>query len=101
MRPEIIKFLEENKNSNFTDTSLSNILRVLTPKAKETKEKINKWEFNLKKLLLLGNHRQNKKETYWMGKDICKSHIQKEVNIQNIYNELTQEQQQQTNKSLI
>ena len=33
-----------------------------------------------------------------MGKDICKSHIQKEVNIQNIYKDLTQEQQQQTNK---
>ena len=39
VRPETIKFLEENKNSNFTDTSLSNILRVLTPKAKEAKNK--------------------------------------------------------------
>ena len=62
VRPETIKFQEENKSSNFTDSSLSNIVCVLTPKAEETKEKINKWEFNLKKLLLLGNHHQTKRK---------------------------------------
>ena len=64
VRPETIKFLEENKSSNFTDISFSNVLCVLTPKARETKAKINKRDIKLKKLLLLGNHQQNKKATY-------------------------------------
>ena len=28
-----------------------------------------------------GNHQQNEKGIYWMEENMCKSHIQKEVNI--------------------
>ena len=45
IRPETIKFLEENIGSNLTDIGLSNVFAALTPKARETKTKINKWTY--------------------------------------------------------
>ena len=56
------------------DTSLSNIFLNMSPQARETKAKINKWDYiKLKKLLhSKGNHQQNKKTTYQTAKDICK-----------------------------
>ena len=42
MKYEIIKFLEENRGSNFTDIDLSDVFVALIPKARETK--INKWD---------------------------------------------------------
>ena len=37
IRPEIIKFLEENIKSNLTDISVSNVFVDLIPKARKTK----------------------------------------------------------------
>ena len=68
MKYEIIKFLEENRGSNFTDIDLSDVFVALIPKATATKEKINKWNYiKLKENKFLhseGNHQQNKKATY-------------------------------------
>ena len=44
MKSEIIKFLEENIDGNFTDINLSDVSVALTPRARETKTKINKWD---------------------------------------------------------
>ena len=44
VRPETIKFLEENVVDKFLDISLGNNLLDLTPKAKAAKAKINKWD---------------------------------------------------------
>ena len=44
VRPEIIKFLEENIGGKLTDIDLSDVLVDLTPKARDTKAKINKWD---------------------------------------------------------
>ena len=44
LRPETIKFLEENAGSNLNDTSLRDGFVALTPKTRETKAKINKWD---------------------------------------------------------
>ena len=65
---------------------LSNMFLDLSPKEKEIKTKINKWDlFKLKKLLhSKGKHQQNKKTTYWMGKNICKWYEQWRVNIQSM-----------------
>ena len=43
-RPETIKILEENVSSKILDTAGSNILSDISPQARETKEKINKWD---------------------------------------------------------
>ena len=45
MRPETIKIPEENTGSNLFDSGSSNILLDMSPEAKETKGKINYWDF--------------------------------------------------------
>ena len=44
-RPDAIKILEENIGSKIWDIARSNILPDVSPQAKETKEKINKWDY--------------------------------------------------------
>ena len=41
VRPQTIKFLEENIGNSFLNISLSGVFVVLTPSAKETEAKIN------------------------------------------------------------
>ena len=49
VRPETIKFLEENIGSTISDIAPSNFLLDIFPLARETKEKVNKWDYiNLK-----------------------------------------------------
>ena len=45
IRSETIKFLEENIVSKILDISLGNDFLDLTPKAKVTKAKTNKWDY--------------------------------------------------------
>ena len=45
MRPEIIKILEENTGSNFSDISCSNIFLDMSPEAREIKAKLNYWNY--------------------------------------------------------
>ena len=45
VRPETIKILEENIGSKISDIACSNILLDISPQARETKEKINKWDY--------------------------------------------------------
>ena len=42
---DIIKILEENLDSKISDISCSNIFADVSPRAREIKEKINKWEY--------------------------------------------------------
>ena len=44
VRPEAIKLLEENVGRTLFDINCSSIFLDLSPKAKETKAKINKWD---------------------------------------------------------
>ena len=44
IRPETIKLLEENIGCKLLDIGLCNEFLVVTPKAKATKAKINKWD---------------------------------------------------------
>ena len=43
--PETIKIIEENIGSKNLDISCRNILSDKSPQARETKEKINKWDY--------------------------------------------------------
>ena len=45
VRPQTIKILEENICSNILDIAHSNILCDMCAQARETKEKINKWDY--------------------------------------------------------
>ena len=56
--PETIKYLEENIGNNFFDIILSNIFLNKSPQSRETKVKINFWNYTkIKKLLHnKGNH---------------------------------------------
>ena len=61
MRPETIKILEENIGSNLFDLGHSNFSLDMSPEARETKAKINHWNYiKIKKLLHCeGNNQQN------------------------------------------
>ena len=43
--PETIKILEENSGGNFFDISHSNFFLDMFPEARETKAKINYWDY--------------------------------------------------------
>ena len=45
VRLETIKILEENIGSKILDIVHSNIFSDISPQARETKEKINKWDY--------------------------------------------------------
>ena len=45
VRPDTIKLLEENTGRTVFDINHSNIFFDPSPKAKETKAKINKWDY--------------------------------------------------------
>ena len=45
VRPKAIKILEENTGSKISDIACSNILLGISAQARETKEKINRWDY--------------------------------------------------------
>ena len=45
IRSQAIKILEENIGSKISDIACSNILSDISPQAKESKQKINKWHY--------------------------------------------------------
>ena len=45
VRPETLKTLEENIGSKILDIAHSNILSDISSQARETKEKVNKWDY--------------------------------------------------------
>ena len=56
-RPEIIKLLKENIGSNLLDICLKNIFMDMSPQGRETKVKINYWDYTkIKVLCCKGNH---------------------------------------------
>ena len=42
---ENLKLLEENTSSTYSDVGLKNIFLDMSPQARETKAKINKWDY--------------------------------------------------------
>ena len=44
VKPKTIKIIEENMGSKISDIARSNILSDVSSQARETKERINKWD---------------------------------------------------------
>ena len=66
VKPEAIKFLEENIGDKLLDMGLSNVSVYQTPKTRERKSKIKQsGQYQTKHLHSEWNHTQNERETYW------------------------------------
>ena len=77
------KLLGENTGRTRSTVNCTNVLLGQSPKAIETKAKINNWgQIKLKRFCMAKEMPQNEKAAYWMGKDICKVYIWKGVNTQ-------------------
>ena len=73
VRPETIKILEENISRTLFDINHSNIVLDLSPKAKETKAKINKWDLiKLKSLCIAKETTDKMKRQANEWEKICK-----------------------------
>ena len=70
-----MKLLEENLGKTFSDMNHSNVLLGQSPKAKEIKVKVNKWDqikfISSAKYRMKGNMKR-KMKTYKWGENICK-----------------------------
>ena len=98
VRPETIKLLEENIGSNFFDISLSNIFIDMSPQARETKAKINYWDYRKRKSFCTGKETINKmtrQPIQWAK--IFTDDISDKGLIFKIYKELTQLNTKQPN----
>ena len=60
VRLEAIKILEENIDSKISDIACSNIFSDISPQVRETKEKINKWDYIKLKHFFTANEISNK-----------------------------------------
>ena len=57
---ETTKLIEENIGSKISDIACSNILLDITPQARETKEKIHKWDYIKLKRVCTAKENTNK-----------------------------------------
>ena len=72
VRPEVIKILEQSTDSNVTDISSTNVFLDMTPKAGETKAKVNYWDYIKIKNFCTAKETINKTKRQPTGEDICK-----------------------------
>ena len=90
-RSETIKFLEEYVSSMLFDIGLSNIFLDLSPQARETKAKINKWDYiKLKSFCTVKEaiNKMKRQPTEW--EKIFANDISNKGLISKIYKELIQ-----------
>ena len=71
MRQDSIKILENTGNTLF-ELGHNNFLQDTSMKARETKAKMNYWDFIKIRSFCIAKEIVNKTTTYRMGEDICK-----------------------------
>ena len=77
------------KGGKLHDIDLANDLTPMTPRARATQNKINKWNYIKRKSICTEKNHQNEKTTYRMKENICKPYSWKEL-IYKICKELIQ-----------
>ena len=76
VRQDSIKILEENTGNTLFELSHSNFLQDPSTKARETKAKMNYWDFiNIRSFCSAKETVNKTKRHYKMGEDICKRQI--------------------------
>ena len=73
VRQEYIKILEENTGNTLFELGHSNFLQDTSVKARETKAKMNYWDFiKIRSFCTAKDTVKKTQTTYRMGEDICK-----------------------------
>ena len=82
---DTIKVLEENIVRKISDISRSNIFTDMSHRAKDIKERINKWDLiKIKSFCMAKENSIKKKRTNHMGKHICQCYLRQGFDLQNI-----------------
>ena len=88
---EVIEFLEENISDNLTDLGLGGIFMDLNPKWRETKAKLNQWNYiKLKSLCTAEEITKKIKRPTTQWEIIFENHISNKGLIPQIYKEFMQ-----------
>ena len=98
VRPKIIEFLEKNICSTLFNTGLSSIFLDMSPETRETKAKINKWDYIKLKNFCTAKEtisKTKRQPTEW--EKIFENHISDRSLISKIYKELIQLNNNKTN----
>ena len=72
VRQKSIKIREKSIGSNLYDISHSNLFYDTSPKARETKDKMNLWDFINIKTVAQPRKQKTKEAAHGMGEYICK-----------------------------
>ena len=82
---DTVKVLEENIGRKISDILHSSIFTAMSPRARDIKERINKWDpIKIKSFCMAKENYYNKKKTNNMGKHICQSYLRQGFNLQNM-----------------
>ena len=98
---DTIKVLEENIGRKISDIPHSNIFSNVSPRAREIKEKINKWDYIKIKSFFMAKENivKMKKDSNHMRKHICQWYLRKGL-ISKIYEALTGLHSRMTNNPI-
>ena len=82
----IIKVLEENIGRKISDIPHSNILREMSLKARDIKERINKWDLiKIKSFSMAKENSTNIQRERTVWENICQRYLRQGPDLQNIY----------------
>ena len=102
VRQESIKILEENIGNNLYDIGQSNLFHDTSPKARETKDKMNLWDFIRIKIFCTAKEtvkKTKRQPTEW--ENIFANDTTDKGLVSKIYKELLKLNTRETNKQII
>ena len=98
---DTIKVLEKNIGRKISDIPCSNIFTDMSPRAKDIKERINKWDFNrIKSFCTVKENSIKMKRETTVWENIFANDTSDKGLISKIYKELTQRHSRKTNNPI-